>query len=49
LIANLSGGNIAGMPLCCQQRVGPCTRREQGLPFFVRAPQMEGCSVTAGG
>lgn len=28
------------MPLCCQQRPGPRTRRLQGVPFFVRAPQM---------
>ena len=28
------------MPLCCQQRPGPRTRRRQGVPFFVRAPQM---------
>ncbi len=31
---------MAGRPLCCQQRMGPWTRREQGLPFFVRAPQV---------
>jgi hypothetical protein len=37
---NFSTGNIAGRPLCCQQRTGPLTRREQGLPFFVRAPQL---------
>ena len=40
LMINLSGGSIAGIPLCCQQRTGPCTRREHGVPFFVRAPQM---------
>ena len=28
------------MPRCCQQRPGPRTRRLQGVPFFVRAPQM---------
>ena len=28
------------MPLCCQQRIGPCTRREHGVPFLVRAPQI---------
>jgi hypothetical protein len=39
-IINLSCGSIAGMPLCCQQRTAPCTRREQGVPFLVRAPQM---------
>jgi hypothetical protein len=33
------------MPLCCQQRTGPWTRREQGVPFFVRAPQMNTASV----
>jgi len=31
---------MLGKPLCCQQRTGPWTRREQGVPFFVRAPQM---------
>jgi len=40
LISNFSCGNIARMPLCCQQRTGPCTRREQGVPFLVRAPQV---------
>jgi len=40
LIRNFSNGNIAAAPLCCQQRTGPCTRREQGVPFFVRAPQV---------
>jgi hypothetical protein len=39
LIINFSADNIAGMPLCCQQRAGACTRLEQGVPFFVRAPQ----------
>jgi hypothetical protein len=37
---SFEGGSIAGMPLCCQQRPGPRTRRRQGVPFFVRAPQM---------
>lgn len=32
---------MAGIPLCCQQRPVPRTLREQGVPFFVRAPQME--------
>lgn len=38
---NFAGGSIAGRPLCCQQRPVPRTRREQGVPFFVRAPQVE--------
>jgi hypothetical protein len=38
LINNFSGGSIARAPLCCQQRTGPWTRREQGVPFFVKAP-----------
>jgi len=38
---NLEAGSIAGKPLCCQQRPVPRTRREQGVPFCVRAPQME--------
>jgi hypothetical protein len=37
---NFDCGSIAGIPLCCQQRKGPRTRRWQGVPFFVRAPQM---------
>jgi len=40
LIRNLSVGSIAGIPLCCQQRTSPWTRREHGVPFLVRAPQM---------
>jgi hypothetical protein len=32
------------IPVCCQQRTGPWTRREQGVPFFVRAPQMNTAS-----
>ncbi len=36
-----SAGSIAGIPLCCQQRPVPRTRREQGLPLCVRAPHME--------
>jgi hypothetical protein len=31
----------AGWPLCCQQRSVPRTRRWQGVPFFVIAPQIE--------
>lgn len=31
---------MAGIPLCCQQRPGPRTRRWQGVPFFVLAPQI---------
>ena len=38
--SNFSCGNMAGMPLCCQHRTGACTRRKQGVPFFVRAPQV---------
>jgi hypothetical protein len=38
---NFAAGNIAGLPRCCQQRPVPRTRREQGVPRFVRAPQME--------
>jgi hypothetical protein len=38
---NFDGGNIAGIPLCCQQRPVPRTLRWQGVPFCVRAPQME--------
>ena len=40
LILSFSCGSIAGAPLCCQQRVGPWTRREHGVPFLVRAPQV---------
>lgn len=47
-IINFSAGNIAGMPLCCQQRTGACTRLEQGVPFFVRAPQRYTSSSTVG-
>ncbi len=32
---------MAGLPRCCQQRPTPRTRREQGVPFCVRAPQIE--------
>ena len=32
---------MEGIPLCCQQRPVPRTRRWQGVPFFVRAPQIE--------
>lgn len=35
-----SRGIIAGSPLCCQQRPVPRTRRWQGVPFCVRAPQI---------
>ena len=38
LTRSFSCGSIAGMPLCCQQRRGACTRLEQGVPFLVRAP-----------
>jgi hypothetical protein len=40
LTINFSAESIAGIPLCCQQRPGWCTRLEHGVPFFVRAPQM---------
>src|ERR1044072_4063235 len=40
LTTSFSSGSIACAPLCCQQRTGPRTRREQGVPFFVLAPQM---------
>jgi len=32
---------MAGNPLCCQQRPVPRTLRWHGVPFFVRAPQIE--------
>ena len=38
---NFAGGSIAGLPLCCQHLPVPRTRREQGVPFLVRAPQIE--------
>ena len=41
LITRFSGGMMAGMPRCCQQRPVPRTRRWQGVPFCVRAPQSE--------
>lgn len=44
-----SSGIIAGWPLCCQQRSVPRTRRWQGVPFFVSAPQIETISDEAGG
>jgi len=40
LTMSFSFESIAGRPLCCQQRVGPCTRLEHGVPFFVLAPQI---------
>jgi hypothetical protein len=40
LITNFSRGSIARSPLCCQHRTSAETRREQGVPFFVRAPQI---------
>ena len=43
---NFAAGSIADLPLCCQQRPVPRTRREQGVPFFVRAPQTE--TISAG-
>src|SRR5258705_9024072 len=46
---NFSAGSIAGRPLCCQQRTSPCTRREHGVPFFVRAPHIKTFSSTAEG
>ena len=39
--SNFAAGNIAPRPRCCQHRPVPRTRREQGVPFFVRAPQTE--------
>lgn len=39
-IISFDSGNIAGIPLCCQQRPKPRTRRVQGVPFLVRAPHM---------
>jgi len=41
---NFDGGSIADLPRCCQQRPVPRTRREQGVPFCVRAPQSETAS-----
>ncbi len=38
---NFDAGRIADLPTCCQQRPVPRTRREHGVPFFVRAPHME--------
>jgi hypothetical protein len=38
---NFPGESIAGSPLCCQQRPVPRTRRWQGVPFCVLAPQIE--------
>jgi hypothetical protein len=32
---------MAGMPLCCQHLPVPRTLRRQGVPFCVRAPQIE--------
>jgi len=45
---SFSGESIAGIPLCCQQRTAPWTRREHGLPFLVRAPHVWTCSASAG-
>lgn len=42
---SFAGGSIAFRPLCCQQRPTPRTRREQGVPFLVRAPQIETSSA----
>ncbi|MGH9872348.1 MAG: hypothetical protein ACRD9S_07765 [Pyrinomonadaceae bacterium] len=42
-------GIMLGIPLCCQHRPGACTRREQGVPFFVRAPQRYTSSSTVVG
>jgi hypothetical protein len=39
LTTSFSIGSIAGLPSCCQHRRLPFTRREQGVPFFVSAPQ----------
>lgn len=38
---SFDGGSIAGRPRCCQHRPVARTRREQGVPFCVRAPQSE--------
>jgi hypothetical protein len=40
---------MAGIPLCCQHLTWPWTRREQGVPFFVRAPQIKTSSSTVSG
>jgi hypothetical protein len=40
VIIRFSKGIMAGIPRCCQQRPVPRTRRWQGVPFCVRAPQM---------
>jgi hypothetical protein len=37
--ATVSSTAAAGCPACCQHRPGDFTRREQGEPFFVAAPQ----------
>jgi hypothetical protein len=49
LTTSFSSGSIAFAPLCCQQRTGPWTRREHGVPFFVLAPQMYVSSVVTAG
>src|SRR5690349_5431578 len=46
-IFNLSGGSIAGMPMCWKQRTFPLTRRVHGVPFFVCAPHMYTASSAA--
>jgi hypothetical protein len=48
LIIRCSSGITAGWPLCCQQRSVPRTRRWQGVPFFVSAPQIETVSDADG-
>ena len=40
---------MAGIPLCCQQRPVPRTLRWHGVPFCVRAPQMETISSASVG
>jgi hypothetical protein len=40
-MTSFEGGSMAGIPLCCQQRPVPRTLRWQGVPFCVRAPQIE--------
>jgi hypothetical protein len=49
LTSSFSSGNIALAPLCCQHLTGPRTRREHGVPFFVRAPQMYVSAVVNAG
>jgi hypothetical protein len=38
---SFEAGSMAGIPLCCQHRPVPLTRRVHGVPFLVLAPQIE--------